>query len=269
MRRQTFRTMLQTALSPLSQLQTSPNGIYARTIKDNLRKLLGSGQGLPLLFPKHELDFSYDESARLCIEENETDHWSRDSIASSPRLAPGMLFPHIMASVPLETLRRFPRLQPTEDESGGGRSLTKVSTRDLAAQLSSNQTPWAFCLLGIIGATEDSMVDKNATDKTLSILKTKLEGRFGIPLSMARLIVSDDSDAHVEQLNQSNHEEDASSSICNMYVSRCQWKALNLMSVSSKTSSFVVIRPDGHVAAVSSTGVHIDNLIPGIQTSIT
>lgn len=269
MRRQTFRTMLQTALYPLSQLQTSPNGIYARTIKDNLRKLLGSGQGLPLLFPKHELDFSYDESARLGIEENEIDGWSRDSIASSPRLAPGMLFPHMKACVSPETLRRFPRLQPTEDENRGGRSLTKVSTRDLAAQLSSNQTPWAFCLLEIIGATEDSMVDQSAANETLSVLKTKLEGRFGIPFSMARLIVSDDSDASVEQLDQSNHEEDASSSICDMYVSICQWEALNFTSVSSKTSSFVVIRPDGHVAAISSTGVHIDNLIPGIQTSIT
>ncbi|KAL3925761.1 MAG: hypothetical protein SGILL_000179 [Bacillariaceae sp.] len=57
-RQQTFRTLLQAALSPLGQLKASPEGLFARRVKRNLRNLLGSGQGLPLLFPKHELDFA-------------------------------------------------------------------------------------------------------------------------------------------------------------------------------------------------------------------
>jgi len=265
-RRQTFRTMLQTALSPLSQLQTSPNGIYSRTVKENLRELLGSGQGLPLLFPRNEIDFSYDESASLDGEDNETDHWSRDSVASFPRLAPGMLFPHIRACVPLGTLRNFPRLQPIEEEGGEDRftcssidELPKaVSTRDLAAQLSSEQTPWAFCLLEVIVSTEDDVVDER-----ISIQKKDLEDRFSIPFLMARLIVSD-----VDHLEQLNHQEEQNASICDMYVSTSQWKDLNLLSMTSEMSAFVVIRPDGHVAAISSTGLHADNLISGIQTSV-
>lgn len=279
MRRKIFRTMLQTALSPLSQLQTSPNGFYARTIRDNLRMLLGSGQGLPLLFPRHELDFSYDESSRLNEEENETDDCSQDSIAPSPRLVPGMLFPHVVASVPFETLQRFPRLQPIEDDdesfydndcdrfvtSAVRESSRKVSTRDLAAQLASNQTPWAFCLLEIVASTESEV------EETLSSVKMTLEGRFGFPFSMSRLIVSRNCDGDGDQIDQSNHDEATHATLCDLYVGSCQWEALNLFSASTETSSstkyFVVIRPDGHVAAISSKGVHTDNLILGIQTS--
>ncbi len=262
-RRQTFRTMLQTALSPLSQLQTSPNGIYSRTIKDNLRELLGSGQGLPLLFPRNEVGFSYNESTMFEREENVMDHWSHDSVASFPRLAPGILFPHIRACVHPGTLQKFPRLQPIEQKGVGNRSNCSsieevISTRDLATQLSSVQTPWAFCLLEVIVSTEEGLIDE-----TISILKKDLEDRFGIPFSMARLIVSDEN-----RLERFNHMVEENASICDMFVSIDQWKALNLISMPSETSSFVVIRPDGHVAAISSTGVHNDNLIPGMQTSI-
>ena len=281
MRRKTFRTMLQTALSPLSQLQTSPNGFYTRTIKDNLRMLLGSGQGLPLLFPRHELDFSYDESSRLNKEDNETNDSSQDSIASTPQLIPGMLFPHVVASVPFETLQRFPRLQPIEDDdeslnddscdrfitSTDGKSSRKVSTRDLAAQLASKKTPLAFCLLEIVSSSESEV------DETLSSVKMTLEGQFGIPFLMSRLVVSRSRDDDREQIDPSNHDEAADTTICDLYVGNRQWEALNLFSASSGTSSstkhFVVIRPDGHVAAISSKGVHTENLIVGIQTSVT
>lgn len=279
MRRKTFRTMLQTALAPLSQLQSSPNGIYARTIKENLRVLLGSGQGLPLLFPRHEVDFSYEKSNRFDDVENETEDWSQDSVASSPRLAPGMLFPHIVASVPLETLQKFPRLQPIEEgdegihDFGGDRDITpadtvrdslwKVSTRDLAAQLSSKQTPLAFCLLEIVFATED----EDQSDKTLSGVKEDLEGRFRIPFLTSRLIVSRSCDGEI-QLDGSNRKEEVDATICNMFVSRPEWDALNLVSASAHGRSLVVIRPDGHVASVSSDGDHTKNLASDIETDL-
>ena len=276
MRRQTFRMMLNTALSPLSQLQTSPNGIYSRTIKGNLHELLGAGQGLPLLFPKHELDFSYDESDKLGRDET-VHHCPQDSVASSPRLVPGMLFPHLGVYVPHETLRSFPRLQSIEEDGGcddrfntsaAREPMTRVSTRDLAAQLSSDRTPWAFCLLEIIASTEDDDSDKRKEDETLPGLKRSLEERFCIPFVMSRLVVSGCGYSDADQIDQTNHEEVVHASICDMYVSASKWKALNLFSVPTETASFILIRPDGHVTAISSNGDHRNNLILGMQTSL-
>ncbi len=251
MRRQTFRTMLKTALAPLSQLQTSPNGMYSRTIKSNLRELLGSGQGLPLLFPKHELDFSYDESESTDRAEDKMDHWSHDSMASSPKLALGSLFPHIGAYVPLDTIQQFPRLQPIEENVMEER--IRVSTRDLPAQLSSEETPLVFCILEIVRSETESKEDEK-----LSGIMAEFEDEFpGFPFVMSRLIVSDHSQGN-EKL----------ASVCNMHVSRREWEALNLFSVPIETGFFVVIRPDGHVAAISSEGDHATKLIQGMKASL-
>jgi hypothetical protein len=57
LQQQTFQSLLKTALFPLGQLQTSPNRLFARYVTQNLWTLLDSGQGLPLLFPSHEIDF--------------------------------------------------------------------------------------------------------------------------------------------------------------------------------------------------------------------
>jgi len=275
MRRNTFRALLKTALSPLSQLQTSPNGVYARTIKDNLRSLLGSGQGLPLLFPRCELDFSYDESSETKISFNETEDWSHDSVALSPRLAVGALFPHVVASIDLESLQKFPRLHPIDNHqennnendrfiiNGTIQSSRSISTRDLAAQLATDETPCAFCILEIVSSTT------TRADDTLSSLQAPLQGTFGIPFVMSRLIVRSNGNGDETGLGLSNHEV-ADTTACNMYVDRHQWEFLNLIpgtpERNPRFNTFVVIRPDGHVAAISTEGTHLDNLILGIQT---
>eukprot|EP00536_Pseudo-nitzschia_multiseries_P000064 jgi/Psemu1/282061/fgenesh1_pg.2_\ len=237
-RQNTFRTLLKTALSPLSQLRTSPNGVYARTIKHNLRSLLGAGQGLPLLFPRHELDFSYGASSSNNNNGGSTDgeeDWSRDSVSSSPRLAVGALFPHIAASIHCESLRRFPRMQPieeTRDHKKGndhrsitvatGESPRTVSTRDLAAQLATDETP----------------------------LWNDIDG-----------------------LNRSDDDGATDVAVCTMYVDWHHWEAMNLIPGTNDSNPnlkmFVVIRPDGHVAAISSTGSHADNLVEGILSVLT
>jgi len=293
MRRKTFRALLQTALSPLSQLQTSPNGVYARTVKDNLRTLLGSGQGLPLLFPSHELDFSYNESnskdKSTTNASDAKDGWSKDSVASSPRLALGALFPHVVASIAPETLRRFPRLQliDNDDENNSdnydelftvafaGESLRKVSTRDLAAQLATDETPCAFCLLEIIASAapnSDSIHAEGRADDSLASIQHTLQGTFGLPFLMSRLIVSSNDEQDGETLDRSNHKETRNTTVCNMYVDGRQWEALKLIpetiGTTNNTQFFVVIRPDGHVAAISSEDTHLDGLIQGIQSTL-
>jgi len=283
-RQKIFRSMLQNALLPLTQLQKSPNGVYAKAIKDNLRILLRRGGGLPLLFPRYELDFSYDESNRL-EEENEIDDWSLDSTSSSPKLAPGILFPHITATVPFEILDRFPRLQPIENNgrvinADDGRSKIssdetsrKVSTRDLAAQLATSQTPMAFCLLEIVVSTDNNIDGEAIVDETLPSLQKTLKETLNIPVLMSRLVVYGKYDEDRMQFDQSNSKEEANNNICQMHIDNHQWEALNIPPLAEQSDSrsllYVVIRPDGHVAAISSKGPHAVHLISGVQASLT
>ena len=279
-RRNTFRALLRTALSPLSQLQTSPNGIYARKIKANLRSLLGSGQGLPLLFPKHELDFSYrhesikDEGEKVNAEED----WSKDSVASSPRLAVGALFPHVVASVSPETFRQFPRLLPIDGANINGNvddddrtfataaePSRKVSTRDLALQLATEKMPCAFCLLEIVNEKTASMDTRSQSgDDPLLSLQQTLERSIGLPffLPCRVIVLAANNNNNNIPLQEIHHEP-----ICTMHVDNPQWESLNLLpeKIIDQQRIFVVIRPDGHVAAISDED-NLDDLIIDTQS---
>jgi 2-polyprenyl-6-methoxyphenol hydroxylase-like FAD-dependent oxidoreductase len=275
LRRNTFRALLRTALSPLSQLQTSPNGVYARTIKANLRSLLGSGQGLPLLFPKHELDFSYryesnkDEGEKINAEED----WSKDSVASSPRLAVGALFPHVVASVSPETFRQFPRLLPIDDDRlfvTTTEPPRKVSTRDLALQLATEKTPCSFCLLEIVAEKTVSMDTRSQVDDdSLISLQHTLEKSIGLPFSSPCRVIVSANENNTTLLNEIIYQEPTRNNrtICTMYVDNPQWESLNLLpeKVINKQRIFVVIRPDGHVAAISDDA-NLDDLILGTRS---
>mmetsp|Transcript_4466 Transcript_4466/g.5102 ORF Transcript_4466/g.5102 Transcript_4466/m.5102 type:complete len:837 (+) Transcript_4466:63-2573(+) len=276
-RRKTFRVLLRTALSSLSQLQTSPNGFYARTVKNNLRSLLGIGQGLPLLFPKHELDFSYRyESNENESERNIEDDWSQDSVAASPRLALGAVFPHLV--VYPESFLRFPRLQPIDDgkkndtnniDIGNKRfiaaaePLRKVSTRDLALQLATDKKPCAFCLLEIVTEKTYFMDSRCQSGDQLAYFQRSIEKSTGFPFLLSRLIVFDNEKKSMP-LDEIHQETTNSESICNMYVDNLQWESLNPFP-EKIDRLFVVIRPDGHVAAISNDD-HLDDLILNTQS---
>jgi hypothetical protein len=113
LRQQTFQSLLKTALFPLGQLQTSPHGLFARCVTQNLRTLLDSGQGLPLLFPSHKIDFSYNGSTKEKDGIDNDKEWDQDIWATlPPRLHRGALFPHFEVQVTLDSLDHFPTLLP-------------------------------------------------------------------------------------------------------------------------------------------------------------
>ena len=85
MRRQTFNAAVSVAMTPLLNLAKKGN-IYGENIVRNVRKILGSGGGLPLLFPRYEIDFSYDQARSL-------DH-DDDTAGYYPKVAVGHRLPH-------------------------------------------------------------------------------------------------------------------------------------------------------------------------------
>ncbi|KAL7570123.1 hypothetical protein ACA910_019968 [Epithemia clementina (nom. ined.)] len=76
-RQDVFRSLIKAALQPLAWLKvsssssvsaSSPN-LYRDHVQSNLRRLLTSGGGLPLLFPKFEVGFGYQDNAKSSLEE--------------------------------------------------------------------------------------------------------------------------------------------------------------------------------------------------------
>ena len=241
-RQQTFQTLLKTALFPLGQLQTSPNGLFARRVTQNLRTLLDSGQGLPLLFPSHEIDFSYNDSTNEKDGVNNDKFWDRDTWATLPRLHRGMLFPHFEVQVTLESLDRFPRLLAMDDMPS--KNLVTISTRDISSQLLTTDVPCAFVVMEIV--TVDDVSVGNNVD--LENIAKKLEETFGVSFVASRVIIVPD-DYIETRVNDPK--------LCTMYLHESKWKKMGL-SINSRT--FVVIRPDGHVAAISDSN-HLDRLL--------
>ena len=78
-----FRSLLQTALYPLSWLNKSGDSLYRRHIQSNLRQILKTGAGLPLLFPKFEIGFCYDSMKK---KGESSDDSGSSSGPSSPSL---------------------------------------------------------------------------------------------------------------------------------------------------------------------------------------
>jgi 2-polyprenyl-6-methoxyphenol hydroxylase-like FAD-dependent oxidoreductase len=231
-RQQTFRSLLRTALFPLSQLHRSPNSLFSRHVKANLSKLLQSGQGLPLLFPRHELDFKYNPSSEV---DHDTD-WIQDSVSSSPRLILGGLFPHLQVRVSSTAFDRFPRLQPVEPG--------KISTRDLPAQLATDENPIVFCVVDLVRQSQTTIemdVDHrlNRAIETLQNHWTE----FNIPVVPCRLIMG----GNLQRESQSSGD---GSGILTMFA---DGHDLDMMTRDSETGGeelVVVIGPEGHIGAV-------------------
>jgi 2-polyprenyl-6-methoxyphenol hydroxylase-like FAD-dependent oxidoreductase len=241
-RRRTFRSLLETALWPLGQLQTSPAGVYARHVTRNLQKLLQSGQGLPLLFPNHEVAFRYyddNDNDDAPVSTEDRDDFSTDTVANeAPKLlAKGALFPHMTVTLLLsdQDAEEFPNLC----HLGDGR----ITTRDLAAQVlgraeSSPAVP--FCLLYI--------KNKNTRDSELNItaLCEEVSNETGVHFQAASLLVCDEKQQDDDSETSSSHD----GKVLSLVVDKAKWDSLDLCDFNQSDSLLVAIRPDGHVASV-------------------
>jgi 2-polyprenyl-6-methoxyphenol hydroxylase-like FAD-dependent oxidoreductase len=258
-RQRAFQTLLQAALLPLGQLKNSPNGLFATRVKRNLQRLLGAGQGLPLLFPQHELDFSYGDKEGESSWHN--DHWKNDSKALDKHLSVGTLFPHMSARVSADSIRKFPRLaqsESTKTPSSSSDIYKLVSTRDLATQLSSARSPCVFCV-GEILISDHPTEEKSGE---LETLKKDLEERLEISCETVRIVVV--SNAMSESLVKHDTND---SNPCTMFVDKNEWDDIKLDDdLASKSKLLVVIRPDGHVAAISSRNDAINIFQPTRKT---
>ena len=109
-RQEIFRSLLKTALQPLAWLDSSSSpSLYRKHVQSNLRRLLKHGGGLPLLFPKFEVGFCYqdkDQTTNSPITSSTKDPHISDTFADTIlqeiqvgcRLPHAAITPHISKS---------------------------------------------------------------------------------------------------------------------------------------------------------------------------
>jgi 2-polyprenyl-6-methoxyphenol hydroxylase-like FAD-dependent oxidoreductase len=219
-KRTIFQSLLQTALHPLSWLQ-QPNSIYAKHIKSSLRKVLRTGTGLPLLFPKFEVGFGYPSLAKdqnTNADEAPSNGWGQDTFMDIPKVKVGYLLPHVEVQV-VSKAKDHPNLQYI--------STNTISTSDLPAQVARGKLP-TFVVL-CVGPMEDHSV----LDQICGTVSTKI----GLPVISVKL-----------------NEEDTHGAASEDGL------ALSLSSDSPVFSGpsgqggayLILIRPDGHIAGIAT-----------------
>ncbi len=230
----TFQNLFRTALLPLRMLQGSPTGPYSRHVTNNLRRLLESGQGLPLLFPNHEVAFSYPVPQELLLKEDDTKSidWSKDSTAGMPQILSGQLFPHVPCQVVVS--------DPTQKLTVNQKFEPWTTTRDLPTKLSTLERPCPFALVSI------SEVNRGLPETSVSSLATEVEKELGgVPVEPAQLWIGSDQNL----LDRSSRRDKS----LLLWISQWEWERRRLLSNTFclDHSMLVLIRPDGHVACVT------------------
>lgn len=152
-RREVFQRLYCTATWTLSSLR-APDHPYTKHLRQNLRRILARGGGLPLLFPKAEIGFGYDHSKQ---DDYDTPR-EEDPMGFTPRIREGYLFPHVEARVVTpereEDVKAFlPNLKWMEPDLTSPRKAQSISLSDLPSQVSRDSKP-CFVLLRLSRKTD-------------------------------------------------------------------------------------------------------------------
>jgi 2-polyprenyl-6-methoxyphenol hydroxylase-like FAD-dependent oxidoreductase len=192
-KRLVFKSGFRTALQPLAALQhcnetrtskkrpKTPAEWYGSHLVSKLRRVLGSGAGLPLLFPKYELGFSYGKASvasgvrrdSLDVGEHAHQEWTHDTWAGPPQLCSGSLVPHVRVQVTsTQFIEDSPHLLWLDEDENDSASGPTLSTSNLPSQLTKDGRPIYVLLL--VGCYEhdnewilDSLADRVALDVQL------------------------------------------------------------------------------------------------------
>jgi 2-polyprenyl-6-methoxyphenol hydroxylase-like FAD-dependent oxidoreductase len=230
-KRTIFQSLLKTALHPLSWLK-QPSSMYAKHIQSSLRRVLRSGTGLPLLFPKFEVGFGYPSLASSWTKDQNTsgdeassNDWRQDTFMDIPKVKVGYLLPHVEVQV-VSKAKNHPNLQYI--------STNTISTSDLPAQVAREKLP-TFVVL-CVGPLEDHSI--------LDQICGTVSAKIGLPFIFVKLNNEDTHAASEDRLALSLSSDSP--------VFRCP---------NGQGGGYVVlIRPDGHIAGIATDLVNREAL---------
>jgi hypothetical protein len=225
MRQQMFRAAVKAAMLPLVNLQNEGN-FYGDTIVKNVRKILSSGGGLPLIFPRYEIGFSYDPMKKL--------HDGDDTAGYYPKIEIGYRLPHLEVECLATTIH--------DDNNNCDVNLaTTLTLTDIESQLKQRwNVPHAprYCLLlykPFVSQEIRDMAEAWANDlcpfsfDTVELYSNRLKAmeKFSHNLQKNRpsAVLLDTHDRFLDLISGEDDDVDAKS-----------------------TFHAVLVRPDGHIA---------------------
>ena len=268
LQREMVRTLLRAAMWPLSLLQDARHP-YTKVVRDNLLNILQKGQGLPLLFPRHEIGFHYPSAkhGNHCEEDytgsgHGDNEFVSDTVAGGLLLKTGYLFPHFEAVVEhsaLETFFGLCRLDKpymsydadTHDSHGLHPQFVPITTRDLPCQVATSRRPVTFAILSVVKT-------KQCCDELGDMVVRTLQDQHGVPCTLVKLVVQQPGHVNLKEKERGQGEEKLVLS-----VEQSIWDHVTITpdtleyhidcaQVNCDSKYTVVIRPDGHVASIIS-----------------
>jgi len=247
LRADAFKLAVRTALKPLSEL-SKQGSLLGESMVRNIRRILQSGGGLPLLFPRYELGFQYGSDKSSTGQMNDTEGYY-------PSFSNGCRLPHVNLYLVGYLRPSFHEIIPASFMSTSNKEMIKdhekeLSLTDLESQLT---TRWiksekphfmliAFCAAGMFESASFNWHLNTAT----GLLKTS-----NITLDIVEIFeVLEEAMSRMGVLNRTQ----PSVSVSIMYD---QHKAIQ--TILEKTdnkddgklhgrSFFIIARPDGHIS---------------------
>ncbi len=224
-RQQMFDTSVKMVMAPLSNLAYDSN-ILSERITKNIRKILGSGGGLPLLFPRYEVGFGYSSLTSL-LDEND------DTAGFIPSLKVGLRLPHI-------PVKLVDQEEYEADEADVISSSSMLSLTDIESQLRSRWTdPIApsFCLIIFKNLAQNTYIEE---------LKEKLAVDVDVVVEIYSDPIQASTRWHECSLEHNGHAvlqmTDLTLPLCNSIQ--------ELRDKSTSGTFSVLVRPDGHIEKI-------------------
>jgi hypothetical protein len=274
-----FRTLLKTALYPLSWLRSTTTNTtdsdnsnsthhntstdwlsYAQHIRNNLRQILDQGAGLPLLFPRFEIGFTYQLDTADAWPKTATST-TNDTMPDQPKLGVGRLVPHLNVYVISNNDDQFPNLKLVHDDTTPSRPFSLpplISTTDLPTQMrnSSDDTHPNFVLLYISTQCSDTALPMSDSITQCTKICRAIQQRIGgISVQLAILLKQSYSDER--QVSDSRPKKKRKTLVL-LEPNVIRPSAFSFYTpISNKASSihpyYVLIRPDGHISGIVRT----------------
>lgn len=258
-KRAVFRNAYKAALFPLSFLRTHPDSPYSKHVRGNLRRILRTGAGLPLLFPKHEIALNYDRdrgtSSTAPPRHEEDVDWKHDTWPADAYLQVGRLVPHVPVTVlpssSAGSLERYPNLQGLRSErtpkNNGSYHPLVISTSNLPDQLSRDGRP-TFVALWVAGGSIRRKEEKGLDAASiLSAIQSQLSDMTGLPVESIMLLVGSKTDG--SEIGTLQTDENGPKVLVEEAFDGPV--SFTFLDESSPPHPYLVlVRPDGHVASL-------------------
>lgn len=248
MRQDMFRRLVSVAMMPLASLNSSGASLHANHIERNVRSILESGGSLPLVFPKYEIGFSYEDDKHATQSMKAKDDDDNDTSGYYPRIKVGHRLPHVIVEVMRSSISHTRNdwlvLETITHQAETNTDPLFITLTDISSQLRrvfSYDTP-VFTVL-ILGHLSFSSLD------SIRIAVDKLSSTLNTPLILVNILPEAPSDLHDNCRDGVIALIDSQQVVWNLMLD--EPSIIYQSEHDSPSNAIVLVRPDGHIGGTS------------------